>query len=309
MLLLSHILGKEDDNMNKIVITTDSGIDPIHEETMIPGQIVENKIKSYQDMKEITPKEILEKIKTGSNFKTSSPMIGDYEKMFIPYLENQYDIIHLSMSSGISEGSVNSANLMATIFNDEYENKIHVIDTLNGATGGTLLEQFANDLVKDGCQTSEIVEKLQQVKTKLQTSFYVPNPEGFIRSGRNKSEMCLKDKALLMGVKTALVAGIKFRVDFNPEGNLYTKGFIRSQTKSGMLKMVKQIIDEKNKELYDSKYVVVGTLNENQVKMEEIISYLNQLNYFDHVIRQDINGVVAAYGSDDLCGISLVKKM
>lgn len=295
--------------MNKIVITTDSGIDPIHEETMIPGQVVENEIKSYQDMKEITPKEILEKIKIGSNFKTSSPMIGDYEKMFIPYLEDQYDIIHLSMSSGISEGSVNSANLMATIFNDEYENKIHVIDTLNGATGGTLLEQFANDLVKDGYQTSEIVEKLQQVKTKLQTSFYVPNPEGFIRSGRNKSEMCFKDKALLMGVKTALVTGIKFRVDFNPEGNLYTKGFIRSQTKSGMLKMVKQIIDEKNKELYDSKYVVVGTLNENQVKMEEIISYLNQLNYFDHVIRQDINGVVAAYGSDDLCGISLVKKM
>lgn len=295
--------------MNKIVITTDSGIDPIHEETMIPGQIVENEIKSYQDMKEITPKEILEKIKIGSNFKTSSPIIGDYEKMFIPYLEDQYDIIHLSMSSGISEGSVNSANLMATIFNDEYENKIHVIDTLNGATGGTLLEQFANDLVKDGYQTSEIVEKLQQVKTKLQTSFYVPNPEGFIRSGRNKSEMCFKDKALLMGVKTALVTGIKFRVDFNPEGNLYTKGFIRSQTKSGMLKMVKQIIDEKNKELYDSKYVVVGTLNENQVKMEEIISYLNQLNYFGHVIRQDINGVVAAYGSDDLCGISLVKKM
>ena len=295
--------------MNKIVITTDSGIDPIHEETMIPGQIVENEIKSYQDMKEITPKEILEKIKIGSNFKTSSPIIGDYEKMFIPYLEDKYDIIHLSMSSGISEGSVNSANLMATIFNDEYENKIHVIDTLNGATGGTLLEQFANDLVKDGYQTSEIVEKLQQVKTKLQTSFYVPNPEGFIRSGRNKSEMCFKDKALLMGVKTALVTGIKFRVDFNPEGNLYTKGFIRSQTKSGMLKMVKQIIDEKNKELYDSKYVVVGTLNENQVKMEEIISYLNQLNYFDHVIRQDINGVVAAYGSDDLCGISLVKKM
>ena len=81
--------------MNKIVITTDSGIDPIHEETMIPGQIVENEIKSYQDMKEITPEEILEKIKTGSNFKTSSPMIGDYEKIFIPYLEDQYDIIHL----------------------------------------------------------------------------------------------------------------------------------------------------------------------------------------------------------------------
>lgn len=33
------------------------------------------------------------------------------------------------MSSGISEGSFNSASLAANELNDEYENKIYVVDT------------------------------------------------------------------------------------------------------------------------------------------------------------------------------------
>ena len=44
------------------------------------------------------------------------------------------------------------------------------------------------------------------------------------------------------------------------------------------------------------------------VNMDDIVTYLEDLHYFDRVIRRDINGVVASYGCDDLCGISLIKK-
>lgn len=294
--------------MNKIVITTDSGIDPIDELNMISGQIIKNDKVTYRDKIDIMPEEILESIKDGNSFKTSSPKLGDYEDKFTEILESKKDVIHLSMSSGISEGSVNSANVVANMLNDEYENNIYVIDTLNGATGGTLINQFANDLVRENIPTQEVVKRLEKIKRQIQTSFYVPNPEGFIRSGRNKSEMCAKDKAILMGVKTALMAGIKFRVDFNENGNLYTRSIMKCKASAGMLRMVKEIINEQTKTKYSSDYVVIGNILEDKVDMEELEDYLKSLNYFDKIINQNINGVVAAYGSKDLCGISLVKK-
>lgn len=294
--------------MEKIIITTDSGIDPICEENMIPGQIIENGEKSYRDQVDITQKDILEKIKKGSLFKTASPLIGDYEDKFVSILEQKKDIIHLSMSSGISEGSVNSANLVANMLNEEYENKVYVIDTLNGATGGTLIDAIANDLVKQGLTTEEIVKRLEIIKQYVQTSFFVPNPEGFIKSGRNKSDLCLKDKAKLIGTKAACMAGVKFRVDFNDEGNLYVKSTMKCKSKIGMMKLVKEIINEQTIRKYEDDYVVIGNILEKDVKMDEIKNYIQQLNYFKNILIKDINGVVAAYGSEDLCGISLIKK-
>ena len=212
------------------------------------------------------------------------------------------------MSSGISEGSFNSASLAANELNDEYENKIYVVDTFTGATGGTLISEIAEHLRRKGYDAKKIVNYLNDIKKRIASSFYVPDPKGFIRSGRNKSELCKKEKALLIGLKTAVIAGIKFRVDFNDEGNLYTKNIFKSKRKDGMINFTKNIVNNENKESFESSAVVVGTLNEKYVNMDDIVTYLEDLHYFDRVIRRDINGVVASYGCDDLCGISLIKK-
>lgn len=294
--------------MKEIILTCDSGIDPIKEENMIPATIIENNQKTYKDCIEINSHTILERAKNGSLFNTAAPILGDYNEKFSSILEKGNNIIHLSMSSGISEGSVNSANLIANELNDKYDNKVYVIDTHTGATGGTLIHEITKELISKGYDNSEIKNFLNNIKKQILTSFYVPDPKGFIRSGRDKSKLCTKDKALLIGVKTAVMAGIKFCVNFNSEGNLYTKGIYKSKRCNGMMKLTQSIINNDNKTNFDSRIIVVGTLKENYVSMDDIITYLEDLKYFDKIIRKDINGIVAAYGCDDLCGISLIKK-
>ncbi len=294
--------------MNKITITTDSGMDPLDEENMIAALVVKNNKESFRDVLEISPKTILREQEKGDLFRTSSPLLQDYQEKFKEHLENHQDVIHLSMSSGISEGSVNTAHLAASSFASQYKNNVYVIDSLTGATGGTLMNEIAKDMVKQGLSTKEIVTKLENLKRKIQTAFYVPNPEGFIKSGRNRSEMCLKDKALLVGANALKLASVKFRVDFNQEGNLFTKALMRCKTGVGMLKLVKEIVTKETLEQYDPAYVVIGTLEEKEVKMQEVENYLENFHYFKRIINQNINGVVAAYGSPDLGGISLVKK-
>ncbi len=294
--------------MEKIVITSDSGIDPINEENMISGQIIRDGLDSYRDIVEITPSAILKQSKEGHKFKTASPILSDYQEKFEELLEDGNDVIHLSMSSGISEGSINSSNLIANMLNSEYENKVYVVDTLTGATGGTLISEIAESYKGEGMTTKEIVDELNRIKKNIHTSFYVPNPKGFIESGRDKSELCMKDKALLHGATLAKKAGIKFRVDFNDEGNLHTKSLIRTKNSIGMLKLLKTLVNDETIEQYDPNYIVIGNILEHDISMSELEEYIKQFNYFKHVINKNINGVVAAYGSEDLCGISLLKR-
>lgn len=271
--------------MNKIILTSDSGIDPTNEQNMIPALIIENGEKTYKDCLEINSSKILKRIKEENVFTTSSSLLGDYYNMFSKIFENGDDVIHLCMSGGISEGSFNSAFLTANTLNEEYNNKVYVIDTLNGATGGTLIYNIADGLIKKEYSAKSVIEYLNILKNNILTSFYVPDPKGFIRSGRNKSELCIKDKAILMGLK-----------------------IFKSKRKDGMMKLTQNIINEQNKYEYDPKIAVVGTVKERYVLIDDIITYLEDLNYFDKIIRKDINGIVAAYGSEDLCGISLIKK-
>lgn len=293
--------------MNKIILTADSGICPI-DLPIIPAQIRDMDGNSYRDTVEISNGTIIDRINNGETFKTSSPVMEDYENTFVKYLSEGCNIIHLSMGSGISEGSVNASNLMAQQLKDEFENKVYVIDTLTGATGGTLISEVAKKLVNSNLSTNEILTQLEKIKTRLATAFYVPDARGFVRSGRNKSKLCLKDRALEIGSFAASKAHIKFRVDFNEQGNLFVKSIVRGSTNGAMQKLAQTIINNSNKSEFDPSIAVIGNLRQAEVDMKQLREYLLSLEYFDSIVERNISGVVASYGCNDLCGISLIKK-
>lgn len=298
--------------MKKIVLTTDSAMCPIKKEDsiIIPTQIIDSNNKSYYDNGEISNKKILEEMDNGLIYKTSSPLLGDFEKTFRSVLEEGKDIIHLSVGSHVSQGSVNGANLIANELNEEYENKVYVVDSLNGATGGTLLYELAyEEILNSKLPTKKIVDKLNQLRKSIKTSFYVPNIDGYVRSGRDKTKSSLKNTVLSTTSKLAKLGCFKFRVDLNNDGELYLKKFFRSSAEQGMQKMVMDIVNEKNIETFDKKLVAVGSLYKDKVDLEKIKSYLKSFKYFDNIIENDIGSVIAAYGCNDLCGIALMKKL
>ena len=298
--------------MNKIILTTDSAVCPIKKEEtiIIPTQIVDSEGKSYPDNGIINNKQILEDMEKGIIYKTSAPLLGDFESTFRKALEQKKDVIHLSVGSGISAGSVNGANLIANQLNKEYENKVYVIDTMTGATGGTLLYELAYEKIINNNESAEkVVESLNALKKCISSSFYVPNIDGYIRSGRDKTTSNVKNKILNTTSKIAKMASFKFRVDLNEEGNLFLKKVFRSPQSIGMEKMVTEIVNEKNITEFESNYVAIGSLYKDKVDLEKIKEYLLSFEYFKDVIERDIGSVIAAYGCNDLCGISLVKKM
>lgn len=297
--------------MNKIVLTADSGICAIEKENtkIIPAQIISSNGISFPDDGRVSNEEILDSMKSGITFKTSSPLMGDYEDNFQSILESGKDVIHLSMSSGISEGSVNASNIIANDLNSEYKNKVYVIDSLTGASGGTLFFELAyQKIINSNLPTQDIVKELNELKKRIKTFFYVPNIDGFIKSGRDKTSFHLKDSVLNATSYFAKMASFKFRVDFHESGDLYLKKIFRSTEVKGMEKMVMDIVNEKTINTYDKRFAVIGNLHSNKVNMEKLREYLLSFKYFENVINKDIGSVVAPYGCNDLCGLALLKK-
>lgn len=289
--------------MEKIIITTDSGMDPIETHYMAPGILNRNDGKSFEDVIEITSKEVLQQMQEGYSFKTSAPSIDAYENMFGSALRKADRVIHLSMGNGISSASVLTSNMVAKEIDADH---IKVFDSKTGATGGTLLTTYASYLIKKGLSYQEVIQEIQECIDSVHTSFFVPNPQGFIRSGRDSSSLCLKEKALMLGSAALKIAGVKYRVDFNEDGHLYTKQLLRGTNRRKAMQMIEEIVNDKTIHQYDTKMAVIGTVLEEYVDMDQIKKYLE--NYFEQVYQQDINAVVAAYGSPDLVGISLKKK-
>ena len=297
--------------MKNIILTTDSAICPIKkdESIIIPTQIMDNNGNSYCDNIDIDNKKILDDMNKGVIYKTSSPLLGDFDKIFRSVLEKGMDVIHLSVGSSISQGSVNGANLIANELNEEYENKVYVIDSMTGATGGTLLYELAyEEITNSDLPIQKIIEKLNELKKQVKTAFYVPNIDGYVRSGRDKTTSNLKNTVLSATSKLAKLGYFKFRVDLNDNGELFLKKMFRSSTSQGMLKMVMDIVNKKNIDTFDKRIVALGNLYKEKVNLELIKDYLKSFNYFDNIVENGIGSVIAAYGCNDLCGIALMKK-
>ena len=120
----------------------------------------------------------------GADASTSQVNIGEYLDYFTPFLEQGLDILHISLSSGIS-GSYNSAVSAAAIAAERYpERKIYVVDSLAASSGfGLLLDKLA-DLRDEGMTIDELRDWTEANKLRLHHWFFSTDLTFYVKGGR-----------------------------------------------------------------------------------------------------------------------------
>ena len=120
----------------------------------------------------------------GAMTKTSQINADEYEEYFAQFLSQGKDIIHLTLSSGIS-GTFNSANLAKALLEDKYpDRKIYVIDSLAASSGyGLLIDQLAT-MRDSGATIDELAAWVEEHKLNLNHWFFSSDLTFFIRGGR-----------------------------------------------------------------------------------------------------------------------------
>lgn len=120
----------------------------------------------------------------GAMTRTSQPNVTEYEAHFEQYLSKGIDVIHLTLSSGIS-GAFNSAKLAETSMREKYpDRKIHVIDSLAASGGFGLLVDILADKRDEGLSIDELAKWAEDNKKKLNHWFFTSDLTYLIRGGR-----------------------------------------------------------------------------------------------------------------------------
>lgn len=174
----------------KIGITSDSTCDLSHLVKERNIEIMSLKVnldmEEYYDGINITPEDIFAFVeKTKILPKTSAPSVFDYQEFFKKQLETYDEIIHFNISSHCSV-SHNNAKTAA----QDFENKVHVIDSLALSTGQGLLVLKAADMRDEGKEVDEIVETVLSLREKVNTSF-VPDCLDYLHKGGRVSSLTL----------------------------------------------------------------------------------------------------------------------
>lgn len=120
----------------------------------------------------------------GADTKTSQINAVEFEEYFEPFLKEGRDILHLTLSSGIS-GVLNSANIARDVLQERYpDRKIYIVDSLAASSGyGLLMDQLA-DLRDEGKSIDEIYRWAEENKRRMHHWFFSTDLTFFIKGGR-----------------------------------------------------------------------------------------------------------------------------
>lgn len=178
----------------------------------------------------ISPEAFFDKIKAGAQPTTSQVGVGDYVELWEPFLKEGKDVLHLTLSSGIS-GTYNSACVAAEQLRQAYpERTVRVIDSLAASAGYGLLMEYLADLRDGGMGFTELGDWAEEHKLNVNHWFFVSDLDCLKRGGRVSATSALLANAL----KICPVLNVDY------EGKLIPRQKIRT-TKKAIAELVRMM--------------------------------------------------------------------
>ncbi|MBE6599326.1 MAG: DegV family protein [Ruminococcaceae bacterium] len=120
----------------------------------------------------------------GAETKTSQVNVDEYETYFDSFLKEGYDILHVSLSGGISS-SVNSAKIAAAEMMEKYpERRVLVVDSLAASSGYGLFMDKLADLRDGGMTIDELYAWAEDNKLRMHHWFFSTDLTFYVKGGR-----------------------------------------------------------------------------------------------------------------------------
>lgn len=220
--------------------------------------------------------------------KTSLPSPGDTKDRVMEYVDSGYEVIILSLSSGLS----GSYNMLRMLFADE--SRVCVIDTKSAVGGIRLLLEEANKYLDQPAQV--VKEKILDLIPRLRV-IAIPATLEYLHKGGRLS-------------KSAFVAGSLMQlkpllsVDSRTDGGVKVLGKVLG--KKNAMKALAEIL---NKENCDTEYSIVPSYTYDSKNLDELIAITDE-KYKSCMTKYDnLDPVIACHWGPGAFGyIFVVKK-
>lgn len=128
--------------------------------------------------------EFYRRMSEGAETKTSQVNAEEFIDYFKPFLDEGKDIIHVSLSSGIS-GVYNSAMIAKRELEEQYpKRKIYVIDSLGASSGYGLIMDKMADLREEGMDIDTLNQWVEEHKLEMNHWFFSTDLTFYVKGGR-----------------------------------------------------------------------------------------------------------------------------
>ena len=120
----------------------------------------------------------------GADTKTSQINAEEFMEYFEPFLKEGKDIVHLTLSSGIT-GVYNSACIAREELLEKYpDREIYIVDSLAASSGYGLLMDRLADLRDEGMSAKDLAAWAEENKLKLHHWFFSSDLTFYVKGGR-----------------------------------------------------------------------------------------------------------------------------
>ncbi len=120
----------------------------------------------------------------GAETRTSQINVDEYVAYFTPFLEQGMDILHVTLSSGIS-GTYNSANIARDMLAAKYpQRKIYIVDSLGASSGYGLFMDKLADLRDGGATIDQLAAWAKENRLNLHHWFFSTDLTFYVKGGR-----------------------------------------------------------------------------------------------------------------------------
>jgi DegV family protein with EDD domain len=167
-------------------------------------------------------------MRTGVQPTTSQVNVEEFIAFFEPFLKDGSDILHVTLSSGIS-GTYNSACVAQRELAEKYpQRKIAIVDSLGASSGYGLLMDMLADIRDGGASFEEACAWVEQNKLTIHHWFFSSDLTFYIKGGR------ISKTAGMLGT----LLGICPLLNMDAAGHLIPREKIRTKKK-----VIKEIVE------------------------------------------------------------------
>lgn len=228
--------------------------------------------------------EFYSKINSGALPTTSQVSVGQFIIFFEPFLADGKDILHISLSSGLS-GSFNSALSAREELIQKYPNrKIFLVDSLGASSGYGLLTDAAVDMRINGATIEEVHTWLETNKLNVHHWFFTTDLSHLKRGGR------LSPTSAFMGT----LLNICPLMNMNHEGKLIPRMKVRGKNRVIAETVHQMELHAKNGLDYSGKcFISNSACQEDAQKLADLVK--EKFPHLDGPVR--INSIGTVIGS------------
>ena len=220
----------------------------------------------------------------------------EYQRYFASFLAQGYDVIHLSLGSGISSSNPN-AQIAADALKDQ--GSVYVIDSCSLSTGFGLLVCEAGERIKAGMPAKQVVAEVTALTQDTRASFILDTLE-FMRAGGRCSSIA-QIGATLMNLKPTII------VKNDRQGSMVVGKKYMGKLAPSLMKYVDDQLKDRTDLVLDRVFVTHSGMDDPAI-IGRVVARIRDLQPFREVFVTQASCTISCHCGPNTLGVLFLTK-